>query len=97
MFVYAILGLLLVKLFLGHRPWNKVEDKYSFAGFLFLSFFLGALYAVMDEFHQSFVPGRMASVVDIGIDIIGLFFGLAWGLRLATDKLRTSVRVLLTK
>ncbi len=96
-FVYAILGLLLVKLLLGHRPWNKPGSQFAFAGLLLLAFFLGTLYAISDELHQSFVPGRTSSILDIGIDIIGLFFGLVWGIRLATDKLRTSVKVLLTR
>ena len=94
-FVYAILGLLLVKLLLGHKQWQ--DKQFSFAGLLLLSFFIGAMYAMADELHQSFVPGRNASVLDIGIDVIGLFFGTVWGLRVATDKLRTSAKVLLTK
>jgi VanZ family protein len=32
-------------------------------------------YAVSDEWHQSFVPGRTATPVDVGIDAIGI--GLA--------------------
>ena len=29
------------------------------------------LYAVSDEFHQSFVPSRTASIVDVSIDVVG--------------------------
>jgi VanZ family protein len=29
------------------------------------------LYAASDEFHQSFVPERTASLVDVGIDTLG--------------------------
>ncbi|MBD8070602.1 VanZ family protein [Bacillus sp. PS06] len=29
------------------------------------------LYAMVDEFHQSFVPGRSASVLDVALDSIG--------------------------
>lgn len=96
-FVYAVLGLLLVKLLLGYKKWGKDDNQFIFAGFLLLAFFLGILYAISDEFHQSFIPGRNASVIDIGIDTIGLFFGIVWGLKLSTDKLRTSIKVLLTK
>jgi VanZ family protein len=32
---------------------------------------LAAIYALADEFHQAFVPGRGASPVDWGIDIAG--------------------------
>ena len=35
------------------------------------SFFLTILYACSDEFHQSFVPGRTASPLDLGFDLSG--------------------------
>lgn len=41
------------------------------------AFLLAVLYAVGDEIHQSFVPGRGPWVVDIGIDGIGAAIGLA--------------------
>ncbi len=34
------------------------------------------LYAITDEFHQSFVPGRTPRVTDVGIDAIGTLLGL---------------------
>ncbi|OGS36505.1 MAG: hypothetical protein A2293_00590 [Elusimicrobia bacterium RIFOXYB2_FULL_49_7] len=34
------------------------------------------LYAASDEYHQSFVPGRGPSVVDVGIDTAGVMTGL---------------------
>lgn len=34
------------------------------------------LFALSDEIHQSFVPGRSASCMDVGLDILGIFFGL---------------------
>ena len=34
------------------------------------------LYALSDEFHQSFVPGRNATLIDVGIDGIGAGVGL---------------------
>lgn len=34
------------------------------------------LYAVSDEFHQSFVAGRNASFVDVGIDLAGAAIGV---------------------
>ena len=33
-------------------------------------------FAGLDEYHQSFVAGRGPSVTDIGIDSIGVFFGV---------------------
>ena len=38
---------------------------------------LAGLYAISDEFHQSYVPGRNASPWDICIDVIGGIVGLA--------------------
>lgn len=35
------------------------------------SFSLTMLYAASDEFHQSFVPGRTATVLDLGFDLTG--------------------------
>jgi VanZ family protein len=44
-----------------------------------LAFVLGALYAVSDEVHQSFVPGRQGSPLDVAIDTVGVAVGLvAW-------------------
>jgi len=45
-----------------------------------LTFILTLLYAVSDEFHQSFVPGRTTSFLDIGYDSVGAFIGayLLW-------------------
>jgi len=36
-----------------------------------LSFLATMLYAVSDEFHQSFVPGRTATFFDLGFDLTG--------------------------
>lgn len=37
----------------------------------FLAWLLATLYGATDEFHQSFVPGRGAWIVDVGIDSAG--------------------------
>ena len=34
------------------------------------------IYAITDEFHQSFVPGRNSSLVDVGIDTVGASLGM---------------------
>jgi hypothetical protein len=63
---FAVLGLLLVRA-LG-RP--------------LLAFWLGAAYAVTDELHQSFVPGRVGSPLDVAIDAAGVAVGVALAVRL---------------
>ena len=42
----------------------------------FLGMLLTGLYALSDEFHKMFVPGRIASVYDLAVDIMGMFFTL---------------------
>jgi VanZ family protein len=37
---------------------------------------IGALYAVSDEVHQAFVPGRMGSPFDVAIDGLGVLAGV---------------------
>lgn len=34
------------------------------------------LFAISDEIRQSFVPGRTASPMDLGLDLLGITFGL---------------------
>ena len=41
-----------------------------------VAFVLAALYAVLDEFHQSFVPSRTGSPWDVVTDIAGAILGL---------------------
>ncbi|HET6623275.1 MAG TPA: VanZ family protein [Gaiellaceae bacterium] len=39
----------------------------------------GVLYAVSDEVHQLFVPGRLGSPIDVAIDAVGVVAGvLLW-------------------
>jgi VanZ family protein len=45
------------------------------------AFIVAAIYAALDEFHQSFVASRTASPWDVAIDCVGALVGLAlWGL-----------------
>ena len=43
---------------------------------LALAFLLTMLYAVSDEYHQTFVPGRSGNLVDVLIDAAGAALGL---------------------
>ncbi len=38
---------------------------------------LGVLHGVLDEYHQSFVPGRSATAFDVVVDSVGVTLGLA--------------------
>jgi len=44
---------------------------------LIASVCLAIIYAVSDEWHQTFVPGRTGLVTDVGIDAAGSIIGLA--------------------
>lgn len=62
---YLILGLLLFRAFRGpsNEPWKWRWASFSVIGVV--------LWALSDEFHQSFVPTRTASLVDVGFDAAG--------------------------
>ena len=66
---YALLTFLWLKSFAGTESKNNI---------IVFSLILSGLmlFAVSDEIHQSFVPGRTASFMDIGLDLIGILFGL---------------------
>ena len=42
----------------------------------FLPVVISTLYAVTDEIHQYFVPGRACRLLDVGIDTCGALFGM---------------------
>ncbi|MFN2622594.1 MAG: VanZ family protein [Chthoniobacterales bacterium] len=62
---YAILAALLYRAFRQHR--DRVFR---------IAFIIAALYAALDEFHQSFVASRTASPWDVTIDCAGALIGL---------------------
>lgn len=43
---------------------------------LLISFSIGVTYAVSDEIHQYFTPGRNASALDVCIDSVGVLTGI---------------------
>ena len=66
---YGLLGLLL------YRAFNDGFASWSITATL-RAFFVGLFYAISDEVHQLFVPGREASVFDLLIDAAGLVIAL---------------------
>ncbi len=68
--VYTVLAVLLGNAFLA-LPWKK---RYQ----ALLTIGISALYACSDEFHQYFVPGRAASLWDVGIDTLGAVLGMSF-------------------
>lgn len=72
--IYALLG---VPAYLLLKLGYLVEEKLAFPCALAIS----AFYAVTDEIHQLFVPGRSCSLRDVILDSLGALCGiiLAWG------------------
>lgn len=68
--IYAVLGILV---FYAFSAYNKIETcKYKYL--YMLAFCL--LYAVSDEIHQHFVPGRACRMFDVGVDFCGSVLGV---------------------
>ena len=62
---YAVLAFLARRAFItSSRAWLRQH-------WFHIALLLVVLYALLDEFHQSFVPSRTASVYDSAIDIAG--------------------------
>ncbi|MEO0899849.1 MAG: VanZ family protein [Bacteroidota bacterium] len=70
---YFILSMLMFRLL-----WWYMERRSAYIWAIILS----SIYAMTDEFHQQFVPGRGASIMDVGIDTMGAGLGvlLIWAL-----------------
>ncbi len=67
---YFILGLLLF------RAFNSDSADLKAWRWVFYSLLAVMLFAAGDEFHQSFVGTRTASIIDVGIDTLGGFLAL---------------------
>ena len=62
---YAVLGLLSARAFASSA--NDSMQRHWFQ----VALLLIVAYALLDEFHQSFVPSRTASIYDSAIDVAG--------------------------
>jgi VanZ family protein len=67
--VYAIFAMLINRALKAHCP------KMGIFRIFFWVFFLSFSFAVSDELHQVFVPGRTPSLYDITCDTIGTIIG----------------------
>lgn len=50
---------------------------------------MASVYGMLDECHQSLVPGRYASLTDVALDVAGATFGIgvaAWVSWYASDR-----------
>lgn len=69
---YAILGLLTF----FSLPWDRIKRLPQ----VLIAYGIGTIYAVTDEFHQTFSDGRSPAVTDVLIDSAGVMTGIlvAW-------------------
>ena len=66
---YAVLGFLLM------RGLKNSELKFSNISFIIFTAIFSTLYGLSDELHQSFVPDRDMSLLDVLFDCIGGVIG----------------------
>ena len=72
--------LLTLSIYLPLRVWIFREKETTsfpsvFRTFLLPTFLSGVFFAALDEWHQSFVPGRCGTPADVFIDSIGILLG----------------------
>ncbi len=71
---YSVLGILLVRALALSFKYRTLQHL------VFMGFVLGSFYALTDEWHQSFVPLRDASLYDWLGDSMGVLLGAyLWG------------------
>lgn len=66
--LYAVIGFLLMSLMSTY----KLKQKNR----ILVSCSIGLLYAISDEIHQAFIPGRGSQIADVGIDFSGVVVGM---------------------
>lgn len=62
--------------FLWLKAFDRTRNRNQFLIFNALILTGLLFFAVSDEIHQSFIPGRTASCMDLGLNIIGILLGL---------------------
>lgn len=66
--VYLILGMFMYETLVSHDMYPKNPGG--------LALFFSMLYAISDEIHQLYIPGRSGEVGDVIIDTFGAFVGI---------------------
>jgi VanZ family protein len=83
---FGILALLIARPLLAAFPRRRSREGRMGAVVLSLSF------AVSDEFHQAFVPGRTCDIFDVAADFAGIVLALSIAGLLAARHFRTNRR-----
>ncbi len=66
---YGIFGVLLA------RAFKNSDNRWAARNFKALAIAIGILYGASDEYHQSFVIGRNADIIDLIFDSAGVLIG----------------------
>jgi len=67
---YAVGGVLIFTLIDTYD--YKTKNK------IFITFFIGLWYAILDEIHQTFIPYRSGNPIDVCIDMLGFILGIVF-------------------
>lgn len=67
---YNVFGVTLIWALLRDKPWRELRPSYR------LAVSMGALFSIFDEFYQSFIPGRHATVEDVVADVFGVILSV---------------------
>jgi len=74
--VFHPLEYLTLGLFLS-GAWYGLAKQLGIPGFIFAVQLSGTAYALSDEWHQAYIPGRTSALTDVLIDSSGVALGLA--------------------
>ena len=81
---YAAISTLALRAF--HGGFEAPRLKPSLTAFLFM-----LLWFVSDEWHQSFVPGRDASALDVAADVVGFAIAMAFFAALRAGRVKLTL------
>ncbi|MEC4272010.1 VanZ family protein [Adlercreutzia sp. R25] len=84
---YLVFGVLLF--LAAHQTWPNAKT----VQLALIAIALASLYAVTDEFHQSFVPGRLCDPADWLTDTLGAALGASAAATLSSASLSSHLRV----
>lgn len=66
--IFALLGMA-TRLAIGYKSKSRLTG-------MIIALLICGLYALLDEWHQVYIPGRSAQLIDVVIDMIGASFGI---------------------
>ena len=67
---YNLFGIALIWAFYRNKPRSELKTSYR------LAVSVGALFAILDEIYQAFVPTRYSTIEDVVADVFGLILSI---------------------